>query len=463
MKIQCTATSAIPKKMKQILIKQASIVNEGSIQVLDLLIIGERIAKIEKHINATPTTTVINAEGLFLLPGVIDDHVHFREPGLTHKGSIYSESMAAVAGGITSYMDMPNTLPNVLTIELLEEKYALAAKNSVANFSFFMGVNQYNLEEALKINNEHVCGITDDGLYFNSEEGILANYPTFLEQLFSKSDSLIALHSENDAIINSNTKSFRSKYGNEIPIAMHAQIRSEAACVTATKNIIELANKNQNRVHILHVSTLAEANLMEFKTPIRQKRLTAEVCIHHLWFSDQDYEKLGAKIKWNPSVKTEKDKHGLLQALIQDQIDIIASDHAPHTLSEKSGNYFNAHSGGPLVQHALLAILEFYKQGKIPLTSIAKKMAHHVADLYRIKDRGYIREGYFADLVLVNTQEHYKVDQTNLLYYCKWSPFEDTQFSSTIVTTFVNGHIAYDHGQIYPQKKGMRLQFEKER
>ena len=252
--------------MNKILIKQSNVVNEDSIQVLDLLIVGERIEKIEKHINASPSTIVINAEGLYLLPGVIDDHVHFREPGLTHKGSIYSESMAAVAGGITSYMDMPNTLSNVLTIKLLEEKYTLAANNSIANFSFFMGVNQYNLEEALKINNETVCGITDDGLYFNSEEGILANYPEFLEHLFSKSDSLIALHSENDKIINTNIKFFRSKYGDDIPIAMHAQIRNEAACIAATKNIIELAKKNQNRVHILHVSTLAEANLMDLTT-----------------------------------------------------------------------------------------------------------------------------------------------------------------------------------------------------
>lgn len=445
------------------IIRNASLVNEGSIIVADILIANERIEKISSSMNFEDVSLLkeINAEGLYLLPGVIDDQVHFREPGLTHKGSIYTESRAAVAGGITSFMEMPNTIPNTLTQELLEEKYAIASKTSLANYSFFMGINQNNLEEALKTNNEKVCGITDDGLYFNNGKGILANYPDFLEKLFSRTDSLVALHSEDDVIIKNNTNHYRKKFGENIPFELHPRIRSEEACLTATKRVLEIAKKHNNRLHLFHISTLAEANLFDNKIAIREKRITAEACVHHLCFSDKDYEKLGAKIKWNPAIKTEEDKNGLLAALLDNRLDIIATDHAPHTIEEKRGNYFKALSGGPLVEHALPAMLEFFHQGKISVEKIVEKMSHHVAEIYRIKERGYIREGYFADLVLVDLNKEWKVIPENTLYKCRWSPFENQDFKSKIVKTFVNGQLVYDNGYINEKKKGRRLEFSK--
>ena len=445
------------------IIRNASIVNEGKIIIADILIANNRIEKIGTSINLKDASliTEINAEGLYLLPGVIDDQVHFREPGLTHKGTIFSESRAAVAGGITSFMEMPNTIPNTLTQELLEDKYVIASKTSVANYSFFMGINQNNLEEALKTNNETVCGITDDGLYFNNDEGILANYPQFLEKLFSRTNSLVALHSEDDGIIKNNTNLYRKKYGENIPFEFHPKIRSEEACVTATKRVLEIAKKHNNRLHLFHISTLAEANLFENKLPIREKRITAEACVHHLWFSDTDYAKLGSKIKWNPAIKTEEDKNGLLAALLDNRLDIIATDHAPHTIEEKSGSYFKSLSGGPLVQHALPAMLEFYHQGKISLEKIVEKMSHHVAEIYRIKERGYIREGYYADLVLVDLNNSWKVTPANTLYKCQWSPFENQCFKSNIIKTFVNGNLVYDNGIVNKEKQGQRLLFSK--
>jgi dihydroorotase len=403
----------------------------------------------------------INAEGLYLLPGVIDDQVHFREPGLTQKGNIYTESRAAIAGGITSFMEMPNTIPNTLSIELLEEKFLIASKSSIANYSFFMGINQSNLEEALKINNENVCGITDDGLYFNNEEGILANYPEFLEKLFERTESLVALHSEDDAIIKNNTNYYLKKYGENIPFEFHPKIRSEEACINATKRVLEIAKKYNNRVHLFHISTLAEANLFDNKCPTRDKRITAEVCVNHLWFSDKDYEKLGAKIKWNPSIKTEEDKIGLLAALLDNRIDIIATDHAPHTIVEKSNTYFKSLSGGPLVQHALTAMLELVHKDKISIEKLVEKMSHHVAEIYRIKDRGYVREGYYADLVLLDLNSSWKVTLDNTLYKCQWSPFENQYFKSKILKTFVNGNIVYENGVIINNKLGKRLKFSK--
>lgn len=445
------------------IIRNASLVNEGSIIVADILIANERIEKIRSCMNFEDVSLLkeINAEGLYLLPGVIDDQVHFREPGLTHKGSIYTESRAAVAGGITSFMEMPNTIPNTLTQELLEEKYAIASKTSLANYSFFMGINQNNLEEALKTNNEKVCGITDDGLYFNNDEGILANYPDFLEKLFSRTDSLVALHSEDDVIIKNNTNHYRKKFGENIPFELHPRIRSEEACLTATKRVLEIAKKHNNRLHLFHISTLAEANLFDNKIAIREKRITAEACVHHLWFSDKDYEKFGAKIKWNPAIKTEEDKNGLLAALLNNRLDIIATDHAPHTIEEKRGNYFKSLSGGPLVEHALPAMLEFFHQGKMSVEKIVEKMSHHVAEIYRIKERGYIREGYFADLVLVDLNKEWRVIPENTLYKCRWSPFENQDFKSKIVKTFVNGQLVYDNGYINEKKKGRRLEFSK--
>ncbi|WP_298299614.1 dihydroorotase [Hydrotalea sp.] len=446
--------------MSKYLIRQASIVNEGEIKIADVLIVDERIKSIANSISAN-NVNIIDAEGLYLLPGMIDDQVHFREPGLTHKADIYSESKAAVAGGITSYMDMPNTIPHTLTQQLLEDKYIRASQKSLANYSFFMGVSKNNLEEALKTNNENVCGISDDGLYFNSDEGILANYPEFLEQLFSRTNSLVALHCEDDNIIKINIEKYRKEFSNDIPIQLHAQIRSEESCVKATERVLQIAHKHNNRLHLLHISTSAEANLLDNKIPIRQKRITAEACVHHLWFSDNDYKRLGNKIKWNPSIKTEADKNGLLQSLLNNKLDTIATDHAPHLLSEKEGIYFQAKSGAPLVQHALPMMLELYHQGKISLQKIVEKTSHHVAEIYRIKERGYIREGYFADLVLADINKPWQVNQQNLLYKCQWSPLTSQIFQSTITHTFVNGNLVYASGNIASDTKGKRLKFEK--
>lgn len=446
--------------MTKKIIKQARIVNEGKIFVADVLINGERIENISNTIS-NKNAEEINAEGLFLLPGIIDDQVHFREPGLTHKASIQSESKAAIAGGITSFMEMPNTIPNTLTLDLLEEKYQIASRDSLANYSFFMGINQHNLEEALRIDNEKVCGITDDGLYFNNDEGILANYPEFLEELFSRSETLIALHSEDDTIIKNNLVRYQNYYANDIPMKFHPKIRSEEACLTATKRVLEIAKKHNNRLHLFHISTLAEANLFDNKKPIIDKRITAEACIHHLWFSDEDYEELGAKIKWNPSVKSKNDKEGLMEALLNNKLDIIATDHAPHLMNEKKGNYFKSMSGGPLVQHALPAMLELFQLGKISLEKIVEKMCHHVAESYRIKDRGYIREGYFADMVLVDLNQEWVVNSQNILYKCQWSPFENQCFKSKIINTFVNGNLVFENGKFHEQHVGKRLAFSK--
>ena len=446
--------------MTKKIIKQAQIVNEGKIFVADVLINGERIENISNTIS-NKNAEEINAEGLFLLPGIIDDQVHFREPGLTHKASIQSESKAAIAGGITSFMEMPNTIPNTLRLDLLEEKYQIASRDSLANYSFFMGINQHNLEEALRIDNEKVCGITDDGLYFNNDEGILANYPEFLEELFSRSETLIALHSEDDTIIKNNLVRYQNYYANDIPMKFHPKIRSEEACLTATKRVLEIAKKHNNRLHLFHISTLAEANLFDNKKSIIDKRITAEACIHHLWFSDEDYEELGAKIKWNPSVKSKNDKEGLMEALLNNKLDIIATDHAPHLMNEKKGNYFKSMSGGPLVQHALPAMLELFQLGKISLEKIVEKMCHHVAEAYRIKDRGYIREGYFADMVLVDLNQEWVVNSQNILYKCQWSPFENQCFKSKIINTFVNGNLVFENGKFHEQHVGKRLAFSK--
>ncbi|MGK7390702.1 MAG: dihydroorotase [Candidatus Cyclobacteriaceae bacterium M2_1C_046] len=445
------------------IIRNATIVNEGKTFVSDVLISKDRIEKIDQKISLPGVSDYqeINAEGLYLFPGVIDDQVHFREPGLTHKADISSESKAAVAGGITSFMDMPNTIPNTLTQELLEEKYSLASQKSHANYSFFMGISKNNLEEALKTDTETVCGITDDGLYFHADEGIMANYPDFLEKLFSRTGTLVALHSEDESIIKKNTEIFRQKYGDDIPFDCHPLIRSEEACVQATKRVLEIAHKHKNRLHLFHISTLAEANLLDNKTKIRDKRVTAEACVHHLWFTNKDYEQLGAKIKWNPSIKTKKDANGLLQALLDDRLDIIATDHAPHTKEEKAGNYFQANSGGPLVQHALVTMLELYHHGRISLEKIAEKMSHHVAEAYRIKERGYIREGYYADLVLADLNRPWTVNAQNLLYKCGWSPFSGQQFKSSVTHTWVNGALVYENGKISGTSKGKRLKFEK--
>ena len=447
------------------IIRNAFIVNEGTIKITDVLIVNERIEKIATQISIDKSEKIneINADDLYLLPGMIDDQVHFREPGLTHKATIQSESKAAVAGGITSFMDMPNTIPNTLTLELLEEKYQLAAKNSLANYSFFMGINQDNLEEALKTNTETVCGITDDGLYFSDEHGILANYPEYLEKLFSRSNTLIALHSEDDTIIKKNTSKYKQMYGDQIPFDMHPKIRSTEACVNATKRVLDISKKHNNRLHFFHISTAEEANLFSSKEAIRSKRITAEACVHHLWFTDKDYASLGTKIKWNPAVKTEADKEGLLKALLENKIDIIATDHAPHTIAEKSGNYFQAMSGGPLVQHALVTMLELYHQNYISFEKIVEKTSHNVAEIYRIKERGYIREGYYADLVLVDLKQPWTVNASNIAYKCLWSPFNNQLFQSKIFKTFVNGNLVFQDNVWTKEVNGQRLLFEKDR
>lgn len=447
----------------RLIIRNAQIVNEGRIVTKDVLINKNRIEKIDHSIaiDQELVCTEINAEGLYLLPGFIDDQVHFREPGLTHKADLFTESIAAVVGGITSFMDMPNTLPNTLTNELLEQKYSLAAEKSLANYSFFMGLTKDNWEETLKTNTENVCGVTDDGLYFSKEDGIIANYPEYIEKIFANSNTLIALHSENDAIIKKNTETLQLQFNSDIPFEYHPIIRNEEACYSTTKELIDIAKKYGNRLHLFHISTLAETELFDCKTPLHKKRITAEACVHHLWFSDQDYKKLGAKIKWNPAIKSEMNQKGLFDALHNGKLDIIATDHAPHTIEEKTGNYFQAISGGPLVQHALPALLEMYHQNKLTLEMIVEKTAHNVAEIYKLKERGYIREGYYADLVLVDINQSWKVTKENILYKCKWSPFEEQVFQSKIMTTIVNGNIVYTNGVFDYTPKGMRLQFSK--
>ena len=447
----------------RLIIRNAQIVNEGRIVTKDVLINKNRIEKIDHSIAIYKELVCneINAEGLYLLPGFIDDQVHFREPGLTHKADLFTESIAAVAGGITSFMDMPNTLPNTLTNELLEQKYSLAAEKSLANYSFFMGLTKDNWEETLKTDTENVCGVTDDGLYFSKEDGIIANYPEYIEKIFANSNTLIALHSENDAIIKKNTETLQLQFNSDIPFEYHPIIRNEEACYSTTKELIDIAKKYGNRLHLFHISTLAETELFDCKTPLHKKRVTAEACVHHLWFSDQDYKKLGAKIKWNPAIKSEMNQKGLFDALHSGKLDIIATDHAPHTIEEKTGTYFQAMSGGPLVQHALPALLEMYHQNKLTLEMIVEKTAHNVAEIYKLKERGYIREGYYADLVLVDINQPWKVTKENILYKCKWSPFEEQVFQSKIMTTIVNGNIVYTNGVFDYTPKGMRLQFSK--
>ncbi len=444
------------------LIKDATVVNEMTTRVCDVLIRRGRIEKIGTNLSDL-SAIELSAAGLYLLPGMIDDQVHFRDPGLTYKADLTTESKAAVAGGVTSFMDMHNTLPNTLTQELLEQKYKAAAKQSVANYSFFMGINQDNLDQALRTDNEWVAGVTDDGLYFNDSHGILANYPRFLEQLFSKSDALIALHSEDDQIIAANLKQYQQRFGDEIPPEYHHKIRSEAACLVATERIIGLAQKHGNRLHVYHLSTAAEIDLFDSESPLEQKRITTEACVHHLSFTESDYLTKGHLIKWNPAVKTAHDRLGLIEGLRTNAIDFIATDHATHSFSEKQGNYSNALSGGPLVQHALQAALELYHNGHLSLEKVVQKTSHHVAEAYRMIERGYIREGYHADLVLVDLNSPHKVTSSNLLYKCGWSPFDGHTFSSTIVSTFVGGQKVFDRGEFNTTSRGQRLQFKRDR
>lgn len=441
-----------------VLIKYATLVNEGEIFQADVRIEGERIAEINRNGLVTKSgEKVIDAEGLYLLPGLIDDQVHFREPGLTQKGEIYTEAKAAVAGGITSFMEMPNTVPNALTQELLQDKYNIAAQKSLANYSFFMGASNDNLEEVLKTDPENVCGIK---IFMGSSTGnMLVDEEEVLEGIFKNCRMLIATHCEDEETIRKNSELARRKYGEEVPISEHPIIRSEEACYLSSSKAVQLAKKHNTRLHILHISTAKELELFE-KGAVGNKRITAEACIHHLWFTDEDYEKRGTFIKWNPAVKRMEDRSAIRKAVADDIIDVIATDHAPHTLEEKQNSYFKAPSGGPLVQHSLNALLEMYREGIFTLETIVQKSSHSVAECFNIVDRGYIREGYFADLVLVDLHKPLQVNKENLLYKCGWSPFEGQQFWSSIEKTFVSGHLAYDGGEFFEDKKGQRMKFK---
>ncbi len=445
--------------MKTKLIVNANIVNEGKVQGGDVLVKGQYIEKIGAHLT-DDADEVIDADGKYLLPGLIDDQVHFREPGLTHKATIYTEARAAVAGGITSFMEMPNTVPNALTQQLLQDKYDIARQHSLANYSFFMGASNDNLEEVLKTNAKDVCGVK---VFMGSSTGnMLVDNEKVLEELFSKVDMLIATHCEDEGTIRANTEKFRQMYGEEVPIECHPLIRSEEACYLSSSMAVGLAKKHGTKLHILHISTGKETGLFDNSIPLASKKITAEACIHHLWFSDEDYARKGTLIKWNPAVKTANDRDQIWKAVLDDRIDVVATDHAPHTWEEKQNSYFKAPSGGPLVQHALVAMLEKYKEGKISLERIVDKMCHNPAILFQIKKRGYIREGYFADLVIADTNSTWMVEKSNVLSKCGWSPFEDQVFHSKIDTVLVSGHTAYRKGEFDETKKGERLLFTRD-
>ena len=442
------------------LIKAVRIVNEGKIQEKDLLIKGSHIERIDGQIDTQHNVNEINGEGLLLLPGVIDDQVHFREPGLTHKGEIFTESRAAVAGGVTSYMEMPNVSPQTITQELLAEKYELGRNKSLANYSFYMGSTNENLHEIEKTDPKEVCGIK---IFMGSSTGnMLVDDPKTLEKIFRNAPTLIATHCEDEATIRKNTEEFKAKYGDDIPFKFHPIIRSEEACYLSSSAAIELAKKNDARLHILHISTGKETSLFSNAEPLEKKKITSEACIHHLWFSDEDYEEKGAFIKWNPAVKTSEDRSMIWEALLDDRIDVIATDHAPHTLEEKQNLYTSAPAGGPLIQHTLVAMLDFYHQGKISLERIAEKMAHAPARCFDVHKRGFIREGYYADLVLVDLDKPWTVQSENILVKCGWSPFDGHTFESSITHTFISGHLAYENGSLNDSILGHRLQFDRD-
>ncbi len=445
--------------MSKYLIKNISIVNEGKIEQLDLLINGERIEKIGNQLSEKGRVIEINGEGKHLLPGAIDDQVHFREPGLTHKATIYSESKAAVAGGVTSFMEMPNTVPNALTPELLEDKYKIAAQGSLANYSFFMGVSNSNAEEVLKVNQHkaNICGVK---IFMGASTGnMLVNNFGTLEKIFRETELLIATHCEDEKIIKENYERIKKEKG-VLTASDHALIRDDNACYESSLTAIQIAKKYNTRLHILHISTEKEIQLFGNMLPLKDKRITSEVCIHHLHFTSDDYDQLGYKIKCNPAIKSPNNKEALWKALLDDHLDVIATDHAPHLLSEKSGDYEHAHAGLPLVQHSMLLMLHYHQLGKISLEKIVQKMSHAVADCFHIENRGYIREGYFADLVIANLKNTTTVSKENLLYKCGWSPLEGFNFHAQIEKTFVNGSMVYDKGNWDESNKGKRMTFK---
>ena len=446
--------------MNSVLIKNARIVNEGVIFEGDVLIEDDLIVEVSESISAKSSNCmIIDAEGNYLIPGAIDDQVHFREPGLTHKGDIESESRAAVAGGITTFIEQPNTVPNAVTQEILEEKYQLAANRSYANYSFMMGATNYNLEEVLKTNPKTVAGIK---IFLGSSTGnMLVDNEATLEKIFSSTDMLIAVHCEDEATIRENTAKYVAEYGDDVPVTAHHLIRSEEACYISSSKAVALAKKTGARLHIFHLSTAKEMDLFTNKIPLEQKKITAEVCIHHLWFTNDDYATKGNLIKWNPAVKTANDRKVLWEALLDDRIDVIATDHAPHTLEEKKQPYLKAPSGGPLVQHAIVAMFESHLQGKISVEKIVEKMCHNPAKIFKIEKRGFIKEGYFADLVIVNSGLPWSVKKENIFAKCGWSPFEGFTFKSRITHTFVNGKLVYNLFKVKDIRAGKRLSFDR--
>lgn len=446
--------------MQSILILNANIVNENRILKSDVYIKGEFIERIDHNLSHLAADKVIDAKGKYLLPGVIDDQVHFREPGITHKADIFTESRAAVAGGITTFMEMPNTVPNALTQSLLQDKYLIAEKTALANYSFYMGVSNDNFDEVMKTDPKNICGIK---IFMGASTGnMLVDNEQTLERVFANAGMLIATHCEDEATIKANMALYREQYGEEVPVKFHSLIRSTEACYKSSSFAMGLAKKHGTKLHILHLSTAKEIDLFDNSIPLKDKKITGEACIHHLWFNDSDYEEKQSLIKWNPAVKTAEDRNAVFNAVLSDHLDVIATDHAPHTLEEKQNtSYFKTPSGGPLVQHSLVAMLEFYHQRKISLEKIVEKMAHNPAILFEIEKRGYVREGYFADLVLVDTDDLWQVSGENMLAKCGWSPFDGQVFKSKVSHTIVSGHLAYEEGRFDEGRMGKRLTFDR--
>lgn len=448
---------------KAILLVNANIVNEGKIFPGNISIIDGVIDQIipdsDIETNDFPSTQILDLKGKYILPGIIDDQVHFRDPGLTQKGDLQSESKAAVAGGVTSFMEMPNTIPNALTQEILEDKYQMAAQKSLANFSFYMGASNDNLDEILKTNPKNVCGIK---VFMGASTGnMLVDNIDTLTGIFRKSKMLVATHCEDEETIQQNTNIFKEKYGENVPIDAHPLIRSGKACHKSSRLAVSLAKLYNTRLHVLHLSTAAEMELFDNSIPLEKKKITSEVCVHHLWFNSSDYSKLGTKIKWNPAIKSKSDQEALFESLLNNKLDVIATDHAPHTADEKNNTYFKAPSGGPLVQHSLLAMLDFFHKDKITLEKIVEKMCHAPAICFQVKKRGFIKPGYFADLVVVDTTQATLVEKENIHYKCAWSPFEGHTFNSSITHTFVNGNLVFDNGNFNESFHGKRLLFDR--
>ena len=445
--------------MSTILIKNATIINENKQEIKDVLISKKRIERIDQNINVNHRCDEIDAEGLCLIPGLIDDQVHFREPGLTHKGDIFTESMAAIAGGVTSFMEMPNTIPNAITIQELENKYDIAQQKSFGNYSFYLGASNDNIEEVKRIDRNNICGVK---IFMGSSTGnMLVDREKALNDIFKYSEVIITTHCEDEFTIQENLKYAQKKYGDEIPFNQHHIIRSREACYKSSSNAISLAQKHNAKLHVLHISTKEELELFE-KIPLKDKNITCEACLHHMWFSDEDYDELGSLIKWNPAIKTYDDREAIIKAVNEGVIDVIATDHAPHTKEQKSETYINAPSGGPLIQYSLPVLLEMNRNNKISLEKIVEKTSHSVADLFQIKERGYIREGYFADIVLFDFNSKTDVDDNNILSKCKWSPFKNISFNSKVIHTIVSGNHIYKNGRINGEPSGLRMEFNRD-